>query len=99
MRQPAAATPYGLTISPPNPAWLARETPEPVLDPERATLDAHHHLWERPGNRYLLDFESNLPVEKVGASYRTLRNAFKRIAAGACRDEKEALFAGTARRV
>ena len=44
-------------------------------------------------------FESNFPVDKGGASYAVLWNAFKRIAAGASADDKTALFAGTARRV
>jgi predicted TIM-barrel fold metal-dependent hydrolase len=34
--------------------WLASCPPEPVLDPLRAIVDPHHHLWDRPGNRYLL---------------------------------------------
>jgi len=44
-------------------------------------------------------FESNYPVDKWGASYATLWNTFKRLAAGASADEKRALFAGTAARV
>lgn len=28
---------------------------EDVIDPERAICDAHHHLWEKPNSRYLLD--------------------------------------------
>ena len=44
-------------------------------------------------------FESNYPVDKWGASYATLWNAFKRLASGASGDEKRALFAGTAARV
>jgi predicted TIM-barrel fold metal-dependent hydrolase len=44
-------------------------------------------------------FESNYPVDKWGASYATLWNAFKRLSAGASADEKHALFAGTAARV
>ncbi len=43
-------------------------------------------------------FESNFPVEKMGASWVTLWNAFKRISAGASADEKTALFSGTAKR-
>ncbi len=27
-------------------AWQARETPEPVLEPELPIIDAHHHLWD-----------------------------------------------------
>ena len=41
-------------------------------------------------------FESNFPVDRWGADYATLWNAFKRIAAGASDDEKADLFAGTA---
>ncbi len=44
-------------------------------------------------------FESNFPVEKMGIGWAALWNAFKRIAAGASADEKQALFSGTARRV
>jgi len=44
-------------------------------------------------------FESNFPVDKMGIGYKALWNAFKRLAAGASKDEKAALFAGTARRV
>jgi predicted TIM-barrel fold metal-dependent hydrolase len=34
--------------------WLARHSEE-VLDPDLAIIDPHHHLWDRPANRYLLD--------------------------------------------
>src|SRR5713226_2102886 len=34
--------------------WLDRRK-EPVLDPELPIVDPHHHLWIRPGWRYLLD--------------------------------------------
>ena len=44
-------------------------------------------------------FESNFPVDKMGIGYRALWNAFKRIASGASRAEKLALFGGTAARV
>jgi len=27
---------------------------EPVLEPEREIVDSHHHLWDTPGQRYLL---------------------------------------------
>lgn len=43
-------------------------------------------------------FESNYPVDRWGASYPVLWNAFKRLTAGASADEKHALFAGTAAR-
>ena len=41
-------------------------------------------------------FESNFPVDKAMYSYRTLWNAFKRLAAGASSEERAALFSGTA---
>ena len=44
-------------------------------------------------------FESNFPVEKMGIGWAALWNAFKRLASGASAEEKQALFAGTARRV
>ena len=44
-------------------------------------------------------FESNFPVDRFGATYPALWNAFKRIASGSSADEKAALFSGTATRV
>jgi predicted TIM-barrel fold metal-dependent hydrolase len=44
-------------------------------------------------------FESNYPVDRWGASYPVLWNAFKRLTLGASAEEKRALFAGTAARV
>ena len=44
-------------------------------------------------------FESNFPVDKAMYSYRTLWNAFKRLAADLSDDERRALFSGTASRV
>jgi L-fuconolactonase len=43
-------------------------------------------------------FESNFPVDKGSCGYAVLWNAFKRIAAGCSAAEKQALFAGSARR-
>jgi L-fuconolactonase len=53
---------------------------------------------ERFGTNRCL-FESNYPVEKMGIGYAALWNAFKRITAGASKDEKLSMFSGTARRV
>jgi predicted TIM-barrel fold metal-dependent hydrolase len=44
-------------------------------------------------------FESNFPVDRPTATYATIWNAFKRIAASCSHDEKAALFSGTATRV
>jgi L-fuconolactonase len=35
-------------------AWLDGRK-EPILEPELPIVDPHHHLWDRPGWRYLLD--------------------------------------------
>ncbi len=37
---------------PVRPDWLAKRLEAP-MEPERPILDPHHHLWERPGGRYL----------------------------------------------
>ncbi|HEX3673222.1 MAG TPA: amidohydrolase family protein [Rhizomicrobium sp.] len=44
-------------------------------------------------------FESNFPVDRFGADYASLWNAFKRIAMNYSADEKTALFSGTAARI
>lgn len=36
------------------PDWLALRS-EPALDPDQMVIDSHHHLYHRPGLRYLLD--------------------------------------------
>jgi len=63
------AAQWGRTIETPNETWLARQRPEPILDPDLPIIDPHHHFWdrhfqdrhfrdqpaERSGHRYLLD--------------------------------------------
>ena len=34
--------------------WLDRRK-EPIIEPELPIIDPHHHLWQRPGWRYLLE--------------------------------------------
>ncbi|MDA1100351.1 MAG: amidohydrolase family protein [Proteobacteria bacterium] len=46
-------TPFG-RIFPPNDAWLAKRSPEDILDPDLPIIDTHHHLWDQPEHRYLL---------------------------------------------
>jgi predicted TIM-barrel fold metal-dependent hydrolase len=38
---------------PVRPDWLALHE-EPILEPDLPIIDPHHHLWDHPGNRYLL---------------------------------------------
>jgi predicted TIM-barrel fold metal-dependent hydrolase len=42
-------------IHPPDEAWLGKQPPEPILEPDLPIIDTHHHLWHRPDHRYLLD--------------------------------------------
>jgi predicted TIM-barrel fold metal-dependent hydrolase len=44
-------TPYYLPV---RQDWLDRRK-EPILEAELPIVDPHHHLWDRPGWRYLLD--------------------------------------------
>jgi len=42
-------------IHAPDDAWLAKAPPEPIIEPDLPVIDTHHHLWDRPDQRYLLD--------------------------------------------
>jgi L-fuconolactonase len=42
-------------IYPPDPGWLATAPAEEILFPDLPVVDPHHHLWDHPGYRYLLD--------------------------------------------
>jgi predicted TIM-barrel fold metal-dependent hydrolase len=48
---PSASSP---TYLPVRQDWLDRRT-EPILEADLPIVDPHHHLWDRPGWRYLLD--------------------------------------------
>lgn len=50
----AFAEPQSAATNPVRQDWLARRI-EPVLEPALPIIDPHHHLWDRPGNRYVLD--------------------------------------------
>jgi predicted TIM-barrel fold metal-dependent hydrolase len=53
-RDPTMPTRFGKVYLP-DAQWLARAEPEPILDPDLAIVDTHHHLWDLPDFRYLLD--------------------------------------------
>lgn len=53
------------------PDWLAKRLEAP-LEPERRIIDPHHHLWERPGARYLFhDF-----LEDVTAGHNIVSTVY-----------------------
>jgi len=49
----AAASKSGLYADP-REDWLAQYTEE-VIDPQRPIVDPHHHLWDRGGQRYMIE--------------------------------------------
>jgi L-fuconolactonase len=52
--------------------WLDRLV-EPALEPDMPIFDAHHHLWDRPGWRYLFD---DLLSDIRGSGHRVIGTAF-----------------------
>ena len=52
---PQQATQFGRRIEAPIDTWLAKQPQEAILDPELPIIDTHHHFWDRPDHRYLLD--------------------------------------------
>ena len=53
MASNAPASKSGLYADP-REDWLALRKEE-VLDPTRPIVDPHHHLWDRGGQRYLIE--------------------------------------------
>jgi predicted TIM-barrel fold metal-dependent hydrolase len=49
-----AAAPKNVLYADPRPHWLALHREE-VIDPRRPIVDPHHHLWDRGGQRYLIE--------------------------------------------
>jgi predicted TIM-barrel fold metal-dependent hydrolase len=49
-----AATPKSGLYADPRPDWLALHKEE-IIDPGRPIVDPHHHLWDRGGQRYLIE--------------------------------------------
>lgn len=57
---------------PERPDWLALRHEEP-LEPELPIVDAHHHLWDRPGWRYLAD---ELRADIEGSGHRIVATIY-----------------------
>src|SRR5688572_31664535 len=53
------------------PDWLALRS-EPVVDAARPIIDAHHHLWDKPGSRYLVDEM----MDDIAAGHRVMATVF-----------------------
>ncbi|MYA15415.1 MAG: amidohydrolase, partial [Gammaproteobacteria bacterium] len=52
-------------------AWLAQVTEE-VIEPDLPICDPHHHLWDYPGSRYLLDEL----LADVGSGHKVVSTVF-----------------------
>jgi L-fuconolactonase len=51
--------------------WLA-QVKEPVIEPELPIIDPHHHLWDYPNSRYMLDEI----VGDTGSGHRVIATVF-----------------------
>jgi L-fuconolactonase len=59
-------------VAAPDEAWLAKQPPEPILEPDLPIIDTHHHLWERADHRYLLhEF-----IADVGTGHNVVATVF-----------------------
>src|ERR1700759_1577931 len=54
MTTSSAATSKSGLFGDPRPDWLALRQEE-IIDPARPIVDPHHHLWDRGGQRYLIE--------------------------------------------
>src|ERR1700753_4180901 len=54
MTTSSAATSKSGLFGDPRPDWLALRQEE-ILDPKRPIVAPHHHLWDRGGQRYLIE--------------------------------------------
>lgn len=78
--------------------WHLRSTPATSDELVGAQARYYLHAIEVFGPDRCM-FESNFPVDRFSLSYRTVWNAFKKLAASFSEEEKEQMFRGTARRV
>ncbi|MDB6002064.1 MAG: amidohydrolase 2, partial [Rhizobacter sp.] len=51
---PTAPRQFG-RVYPPRHEWLKMQAPEAILEPDLPIVDTHYHVWDMPGNRYLIE--------------------------------------------
>lgn len=73
-------------MKPEHQTWLATTSEEP-LDPDQPICDPHHHLWDHPTERYLLD---ELHAD-TGAGHNVVRTVFVECMSGYHQDGPEPL--------
>ncbi len=86
---------FGMIVC--GPLWHEAEMPPSSLELAAAWRPYVETCIELFGAKRCM-FESNFPVDKGMYGYRTVWNAFKRLAESASADERRALFSGTAAR-
>ncbi|GHF58497.1 amidohydrolase family protein [Seohaeicola zhoushanensis] len=84
----------------PDNGWGFHQAARPATSDEVVALQGkwYAHMLDVFGPERCM-FESNFPVDRISVSYPVIWNAFKKMAAGFSEAEKDALFAGTVRRV
>ena len=88
----------GLAMAAAGFGWRARAVPPSSIDLAQAWQPYFDVCLEAFGAGRCM-FESNFPVDRTGCSYAVLWNAFKRLAQPLSETDRDALCAGTARRV
>ena len=63
---------------PTNAEWLAKVREE-ILEPGLPIIDAHHHLWDFPGNRYVLDEFLNDIGTRDGSGHNIVATVFAEV--------------------
>lgn len=53
-KRPDAAGQFG-RFFPPSDSWLRKQPAEAIIEPELQIVDPHHHVWDAPNNRYLIE--------------------------------------------
>src|ERR1700741_3688339 len=61
----------------PNPEWLGKRGEE-TCEPDLPIVDPHHHLWDHPGSRYLLDEL----LADLGSGHNTVATVFIQCGSG-----------------
>ena len=78
--------------------WHDRDQPPTSDELLDANGEWYRHTIEQFGPSRCM-FESNFPVDRLSLSYRTLWNAFKKIAAKYSKEDQDLMFSGVARKV
>src|SRR5437588_11612417 len=80
--------------------WLAQWREE-ILEPKLPIVDPHHHLWDRPGWRYLLDellVDVNSGHNVVATVFVQCRSMYRRAGPEELRPVGETEFVNASRR-